>query len=446
MKRLYPACYVVVGVLVFVPVGLRVLNWQQTDTPAADPDAVRAGEVLFKHEWQPNDPLCGGGDGLGPVFNAKSCVACHNQGGVGGSGAIEHNVTVFAVDPQRAGQKGREGVIHNFALSAPFKETLANVHPALPRVAPPVRLRPARVAVIHQGHHGLNFRGGPIRAVNIEFNMANLPEGVHLSQRRTPALFGAGLIDAIPDRILIAQARRERLRQGMAKADSDTVPVGRVSRLPDGKIGRFGGKAQTASLSDFVQAACASELGLGNPGQPQPASLASPDYRAVGPDLTQRQCDQITAFVASLRRPVERLPADAAHRSQAGAGKGLFNKVGCADCHTPSLGSVEGLFSDLLLHRMGEDLSGAGTSYGGPAVPPEKVASENGPLPDEWRTPPLWGVADSGPYLHDGRAKTLEDAIDQHGGQAGPAAARFRALPPSEQAQLVAFLRTLRAP
>jgi CxxC motif-containing protein (DUF1111 family) len=157
-------------------------------------------------------------------------------------------------------------------------------------------------------------------------------------------------------------------------------------------------------------------------------------------DLTLDQCNQITAFVASLPRPKEVDDGQSAHD-----GKKVFANIGCANCHTPDLGSVDGIYSDLLLHRMGQTLQGGG-SYGQP--PPEDPNSKphDGPLADEWRTPPLWGVADSAPYMHDGRAKTLQEAIRFHGGQAASSAQRFAQLPVGEQVQLGAFLKSLRAP
>jgi CxxC motif-containing protein (DUF1111 family) len=130
---------------------------------------------------------------------------------------------------------------------------------------------------------------------------------------------------------------------------------------------------------------------------------------------------------------------------RAEAGKKLFQTIGCADCHTPRVGSVEGIYSDLLLHRMGQDLEGGG-SYGDRPVPLPDIPPDSGPEPGEWRTPPLWGVADSAPYLHDGRAATLEEAIRMHAGQGARAAVRFIKLSEAEQAQLVVFLKTLQAP
>jgi CxxC motif-containing protein (DUF1111 family) len=377
-----------------------------------------SGEALFKHEWQPFDSLSRGGDGLGPVFNATSCVACHHQAGPGGSGGLEHNVTTFTVRDRKGGAV--EGVVHAYGVG--FQETLRDVHPALPPISRPSL---GQLAAL-----GTNDRAAVRGAVRREVN---------LSQRNTPALFGARLIDELPAEMIVNNALAQLGKQRSLGA-AEIGPVGRVPCLPTGRVGRFGWKAQMPSLSDFVQAACANELGLANPGHPQPRPLSQPYFIDHGLDLSKEQCDQITAFVASLAPPVERLPPSKAERSEAASGKDHFSTIGCADCHTPRLGSIEGLYSDLLLHDMGTEL-GASGSYGGDSRP-----GNGSPSPGEWRTPPLWGVADSGPYLHDGRAPTLEQAIRLHGGQGRTAAARFAQLGAAEQAQLIAFLRTLRAP
>jgi CxxC motif-containing protein (DUF1111 family) len=151
----------------------------------------------------------------------------------------------------------------------------------------------------------------------------------------------------------------------------------------------------------------------------------------------------LTAFVASLPRPEEPLPTAPEDQRAALRAKKLFDGCGCAECHTPTLGPIEGIYSDLLLHAMGTDLAGGG-AYGQRAVPGESPG--NGPSPEEWRTPPLWGVADSAPYMHDGRAPTLEDAIRLHGGQGMFSAGNFARLNAMDQAHLIAFLKTLRAP
>jgi CxxC motif-containing protein (DUF1111 family) len=428
MKKSYRVWYVLVALLALVPAGARMLLWQKAKAPALDRAMAQAGEALFTHVWQPHDPLCAAGDGVGPVFNATSCVACHHQAGPGGGGGLEHNVTTFTVRDARPGAAPREGVVHAFGLGG-SQETLRDVHSTLPALARP-SLEQLVVVASSRSNHCL---------------APSFPRGVHISQRNTPALFGARLIDELPERYIIAGEKAQRMKGGMAPADSEDVPVGRALRLASGGVGRFGWKAQMATLSDFVRAACANELGLGNPGHAQPTPLGKPGYQAPGLDLTAEQCDQLTAFVASLRRPAERVPDSPGARTSAAAGKRLFGAAGCADCHTPNLGAVGGIYSDLLLHRMGQELVGGG-SYGEPPLPQPDGSPGEGPSPSEWRTPPLWGVADSAPYLHDGRAATLEDAIRLHGGQGQRAAQRFAALAEAEQAQLVAFLKTLRAP
>jgi CxxC motif-containing protein (DUF1111 family) len=433
MKRPYAAWYLAIAIVAIAPVGLRVLAWRAPKTQPVDSAQAKAGEELFKHEWTANDPLSVGGDGLGPVFNAASCTACHNKGGVGGSGGIEDNVTNFSIR-SKDGKQAREGVVHAFAVDNQKAETLADVDASLPAVSQLKLTDLIRVRRNSSANNGC----APPRQETIQFG-----PGVDISQRNTPALFGDKLIDEIPDRVIIATERAERLKWGLAHADDEDVPVGRVSRLANGRIGHFGWKAQIASLSDFVQAACANELGLGNPGQAQPRPLGTAGYQPPGLDLTAEQCNQLTAYVASLPRPVERVIFG--EQGKASAGKKRFTSIGCTDCHVPDVGAVKGIYSDLLLHRMGQDLVGGG-SYGEPPPPLPDFPPGEGPSPGEWRTPPLWGVADSAPYLHDGRAATLDEAIRLHGGQASRAIRLYANLRDPEREEVIAFLQTLRAP
>jgi CxxC motif-containing protein (DUF1111 family) len=414
---------VVAGALL-VPVGLKVVSRERAERHQLDPVLVSAGRELFEHAWTPNDPLAPGGDGLGPVFNAASCVACHHQGGPGGAGPNEFNVTTFTVRPTQSHEAARQGLVHARAVERSFQETLPLVHASLPLELPepPPNLPP--------GCYIPRF---------------SFPEGVDVSERNTPALFGARLIDEIPDRVIIAGERAQQLKWGLSSAEGEGAPVGRALRLKDDRVGRFGWKGQTATLADFVRAACANELGLGNPEVAQPKPLRQPAYEPPGLDLSDEQCAQITGFVASLPRPVERAPESPLQREQAAAGNRHFLQIGCADCHTPDLGEVAGIYSDLLLHRMGINLEGGG-AYDDPPLPVAGSDSGDGPHATEWRTPPLWGVADSAPYLHDGRAETLSDAILRHGGQGEKSAKRFRELVREEQTELIAFLSTLRAP
>src|SRR4051812_21178023 len=217
MIRPHRVTCLVVVLLALAPAGARLLWWQKGHSLPVDASMAQAGEFLFKHDWKPADPMSPQGDGLGPVFNARSCVACHHQAGPGGGGGLQHNVTTFTV--RAPGQPPREGVVHAFSTGR--RETLQDVHSTLPPVSQPT----LEQVVVVQGrsNHCLPF-----------------PSGVHISQRNTPALFGAHLIDEIPERAILAGAKAQRLRWGMASADTEGVPVGRASRLANGRVGRFG--------------------------------------------------------------------------------------------------------------------------------------------------------------------------------------------------------------
>lgn len=418
---------VLCGITLLIAFPIAYEQWLATrPSRSVDRDMADAGRELFLHEWTPNDPLSPKGDGLGPVFNASSCVACHRQGGAGGSGAFDTNVNVFTIRKRWGGGQPRQGVVHTQAIAPEFQETLAHVDQSFPSSFP----------------HGTDQRSIVPSSGVLGLTM---PGGINVSQRKTPALFGAKLIDEIPDREIIANERAQSLRWGMAPSTDVTVPVGRALRLASGRVGHFGWKAQTVSLVHFVRAACANELGLGNPGQSQPQPLGMPGYQAPGYDLTLEQCDQLAEFIASLPRPLERMPEHLPALEDVQAGKELFRSVGCADCHQPEVGQVKGLYSDLLLHRMGQSLEGGGDYNDAPLEDPD-FSNGTGPHPTEWRTPPLWGVSRSAPYLHDGRAKTLTEAISLHGGQGTDSAKRFHALSPTDQKRLLAFLNTLDTP
>ena len=232
-----------------------------------------------------------------------------------------------------------------------------------------------------------------------------------ITARNPPPLFGTGLIDGLADTELERVARQQ-----------PPSTRGRVHRLKDGRIGRFGWRAQVASLEDFVLSACANELGLEVPGHHQAVSPLAPDAQARGLDLTDEECAALVDYVRSLPPPVSPDPSDAQAAAAVTEGRRLFHSVGCASCHIPDLGSVRGIYSDLLLHDMGEELSDPG-SYD-----TEDSASRDHLKRGEWRTPPLWGVRDSAPYLHDGRARSLAQAVALHGGQGAASADRFRAL------------------
>jgi CxxC motif-containing protein (DUF1111 family) len=209
-------------------------------------------------------------------------------------------------------------------------------------------------------------------------------------------------------------------------------------------------------------------LGLQVPEFAQSEVPHNAAYEAPGLDLTNEQCDALVAFVSSLPAPIIQPIGDPTQREYLQRGRRRFDSVGCAVCHTPNLGPVAHIYSDLLLHDMGPRLSDSG-SYGG-FVPnsteeddttqpiPELVRARAGKVTEvdaskligatrqEWRTPPLWGVRDSAPYLHDGRAATLEQAIALHGGEGASSARKFFHLSETERLEVLMFLRALVAP
>ena len=194
-------CWIVL-LTVIVPLGYRATGWllRYDWRPKTDALASQAGRDLFLHEWTPGDPLAARGDGLGPVFNASSCAACHQQGGAGGSGSLEHNVTVFTRAP-KAGAGATRGVIHQFAIDAASQETLQNVSAQFPKKSRPT-LADLQAVLPKPANPPAGVQ--TIRAVAI-------PE-IDIGQRNTPALFGASVIDAIPDAAILANERNQRLK------------------------------------------------------------------------------------------------------------------------------------------------------------------------------------------------------------------------------------------
>jgi CxxC motif-containing protein (DUF1111 family) len=391
------------------------------EAPTASADAKAAGSQLFVHEWQPNDSWAGG-DGLGPVFNDRSCVACHFQGGAGGGGDSKHNVTAFEALPAEGRPQVQSGVIHAFAIASGDRESVKGLQEFFPIVP-----------------GGQKIVGG-CSVVTRDFNP------VHTDVVNTTALFGAGWIDRISAKTILYESRRRSLRAVSDELGGklDGVRPGRPRVLADGRVGKFGWKAQFATLEDFVAAACANELGLGNPKMEQARPWTQAAHTNAGPDLDDAQFRALVAYVDTLPRPVEILPDDQGSLECAERGKAVFSQIGCALCHTPDLGGVQGVYSDFLLHRLSRPDS-SGSSYDQLDGIPIPLPDEH-PLPDEWKTPALWGVADSAPYFHDGASPTLESAIPRHEGNATPVTRLYMSLVEGDRKSLIAFLTTLKAP
>ena len=250
-----------------------------------------------------------------------------------------------------------------------------------------------------------------------------------LTARNTPPLFGAGLIDGLSNSELEQSAR-----------DQPRETRGRVRRLKDGRLGRFGWKAQVASLEDFVLTACANELGLEVPGHHQAVSPAGPRRAGQGAGPHGR----------GVRRPGRLRPELAAPRLPGPVGRAGGGRRRRRPQAVPLRRLRElphrgprvdpGHLQRPTAPRHGRELSDSGAYYG------DDSDSPGAATPREWRTPPLWGFRDTAPYLHDGRARNLEEAVALHDGQGEASALRFRKMSDLERSQVETFLNSLVAP
>jgi CxxC motif-containing protein (DUF1111 family) len=254
--------------------------------------------------------------------------------------------------------------------------------------------------------------------------------------RVTTPLFGLGLVDAVPDQTLLALAAKEARNSPSTKGTANMVVDAGTGAT---RVGRFGWKAQQASLHTFSGDAYLNEMGITSPDFPnENCPQGNCDLLKFNPLPTLNDdgegVDQFFDFMSMLAPPPRgRITNDVQD------GARIFVAIGCADCHTPTLTTgpspIAALsnktfqpFSDFLLHNMGS--LGDGIVQGN--------AKQR-----EMRTAPLWGLTSRPVFLHDGRAKTPTAAILFHDGQGARARRSFQALRSSQQQDLVAFLRSL---
>jgi hypothetical protein len=328
-------------------------------------------------------------EGLGPVFNEASCAACHNTPWIGGTS--NRRVT-------RIGTNGPGGF------------------DPLP------------------GHGGAVIQTQGIDTPECTVAGESIPAAATIvTDRDPPALFGAGIIDAIEDRSILRFADPD---------DRDGDGVSGRPNMVGGRVGRFGRKAQIATLHEFAGDAYLTEMGITSPQFPTdlaPQGVASCDPTPDPEDDGTNVALFVDFLTLLAPTPAGQYPSSEIRR-QALTGRRLFKRLGCRSCHTEKLRGPRSmvaahglrkvvLFTDLLLHDLGPGLAD-GIEQG------EASGSE-------FRTAPLAGVAFSAPYLHDGRAATLDHAIMAHGGEASRARDAFAALGPAERAQLRAFLNSL---
>ncbi|MGN7294567.1 di-heme oxidoreductase family protein [Rhizobium sp. SAFR-030] len=413
------------------------------------------GSALFSKLWVAAPSSTQASDGLGPLYNARACQSCHIRNGRGHppEGAADHTSMLLRLArPARTAEERAAFERHaapNFGdpiygeqlqdLAAPGLSAEGEMQ--IGYVEQPVTLGDGTVVSLRRPSYSLGkLAYGPLDAETT------------LSPRVAPPMLGMGLIEAIPEADIVAHADPDDDDGDGISGRPAIVRDHRTDRLA---LGRFGAKAQSATVRDQVALAFSADLGLSTPDRPDPfgdCTLAEVDCRAlptgVQPRLGSSEApdpvmELVTFYSQNLAVPVRRDVGDPTVLS----GKAQFYAAGCPACHIPKYVTRRDAadkaqafqliwpYSDFLLHDMGEGLADG-----------QVVGAAGG---REWRTQPLWGIglteAVSGHtfFLHDGRARSLTEAILWHGGEAGAARDAFAALTRKDREALLAFLESL---
>jgi len=376
--------------------GCGIADETEVEAPAGTPlpgvttyesEQFVLGQALFNRTFTPEE-------GLGPLFNQVSCSSCHDLPTSGGHGA----------EPVTKVSDFDEHTKCNLLKEDGGDLLQASVVPALRTAG----ILPERI---------------PVSATAV-------------TELRAPALYGIGLVEAIEDEDILIKADPD-------DQDGDGIS-GRPGLGPDGSLGRFGSKAQHATLSEFIENAIRGEMGLTTPAHPveeMPNGLPLPEGSDPVPDPEIETSDLtlLSAYIGFLAQPPRRTLDSPEDQVASEEGRQIFANIGCATCHTPTLvtGNHQSsalnrkrfrIYSDLLLHDMGPELASI-------CAP--------GASPSEWRTTRLVGLYLRSEFLHDGRARSVRDAILMHGGEAESARYRFQDLTPELQQSVLLFLRTL---
>ena len=461
------------GAIVAVALAIGVYTFGQTRSAPVDP-GVRGGpagagtplkgltadETAFFQDGQARFAdievvTKGSNNGLGPRFNSNQCFSCHAQPDEGGSSPVQNPLIVVAT------LDGAKNTVPWFVTqNGPVREA---------------RFKKSN-GVSDGSVHNLFVITGRTDAPGCNIAQPDfLPAGNPLTGRggnpniifRIPTpVFGAGLIEAIPDSAILANMHSNasaKLAMGIS-GHANAHLSGNVNRnANDGTITRFGWKAQNKSLLLFASEAYNVEMGVTNelfpqerdetPGclfnaTPEDTLNFTPAPAATGSSSAAVISD-IEAFPNFMRMLAPPTPAPPTPSSE--NGRATFARVGCAHCHTPSLttgakiasgsstspsaalsNQTANLYSDLIVHHMGKGLAD-GITQGAAG-------------PDEFRTAPLWGVGQRVFFLHDGRTANLVEAIRDHrshGSEANKVIEHFNRLTPQEQQDVINFLRSL---
>lgn len=395
------------------------------------------GNSLFNQNWVSAPASTTARDGLGPLFNSRSCSGCHFKDGRGRppefQGERVHGLLLrlsIGNDPIRGPipDPNYGGQLQDLSISGINREADFEIsYVEVPGVYPDgtsYSLRSPTYKVI-------NLKEGPLSATDI-------------SPRVAPQMIGMGLLEAIDESTLLSYADEN---DGNNDGISGKPNLVWNAESQSNTIGRFGWKAGMPSVKQQVAGAFSGDMGLTSsifPEENCPPSVNCEDIPNGGePEVVDVNLDKVTLYSSSLAVPGRRDWED----QEILTGKNLFIQAKCNSCHVPAMQTGEHptfdafsnqtirAYTDLLLHDMGPDLADNS---------PEFLASGT-----EWRTPPLWGIGlfnivnDHTFYLHDGRARNLEEAILWHGGEAETSRNAFKNMNIQERDQLIKFLNSL---
>ena len=374
--------------------------------------------------------------GLGPIFNNTSCANCHHNDGIGiptagtSGSSLLMRISIPGTDTHGGPNPapGYGGQVQNLALLGVKPEAIVNISYTEQLFSYP----DGSTASLRAPTYTLSDPYTP------------LPPGYMLSPRMAPALLGMGLIERIPESTIFAFQAANTANGGVIKGHANYVYNPYTGK---NEIGRFGLKANTSDLMMQVATAFQQDMGITSYGQQVKSVSGQSQWNGItdtsGTDIADSILNAVTFYVRTLAVPARRNVTEA----QVQLGEKIFKQINCSACHIPTMYTRVDItlpalsnqrvhpYTDLLVHDMGTGLADNRPDY---------QASGS-----EWRTTPLWGVGllektNGTPYyLHDGRARTLEEAILWHGGEAQNSRDQFAGLPQNDRRAVIAFLQSL---
>lgn len=421
-------------------VGRNAFSQIAENVSGARRDPFFDGNSLFNRNWTTAPASTSGTDGLGPTFNARSCSGCHFKDGRGRP--------PFTEDEPMTSMLLRLSVPGTDEHGGPKPEpTYGGQLNPLGILGVPGEGDPRVVTTLIAGEYddGSSYELSSPSYELRDLAYGDMPADIMISPRTAPQMIGLGLLQAIDEADLLAHADAD-------DADEDGIS-GRPNQVWDVAsesvmVGRFGWKANQPRLEQQNSGAFNGDIGITSTLFPdENCTAAQPKCQEAlnggAPEIDVKHVSQVDYYSKYLAVPARRNYDDA----EVKRGEALFGQLGCSSCHvttfktgmvdeTPEL-SLQTIhpYTDLLLHDMGDGLADNRPDF-----------EANG---NEWRTPPLWGIGlfqdvnDHTRYLHDGRARNLEEAVLWHGGEAENSAAAFRALTADERAALLKFLDSL---